>query len=138
MLFALGGFFMADLPGDTSGAVLAVTLGVGARAAFLAKPLVVLLADGKNLPIRVADAIHALKIILYGEDFSFCSRLRIFSSSSSMANSWWGRMEWAGRASSLSLSSAFKTSISLSRSSFRLSWGSGLIWRLLPVSDNLG
>jgi hypothetical protein len=58
---------------------------------------VVLLADGKSLSIRVADAIHGLKIIFYGEDFGFCSRVRIFSSSSSMANNWWGRMEWAGR-----------------------------------------
>ena len=64
MPFALGVFFMTDLPGDTPGSVPAIALGVGARAAFLAKSLVVLLADGKSLPIRVADAIHGSKTIL--------------------------------------------------------------------------
>jgi len=54
MLFA----FLADLPGDALGAVLAVSLGVGAGAAFLAVPEVIFLADGKGFSIGVVDAIH--------------------------------------------------------------------------------
>jgi hypothetical protein len=50
--------FSADLPGQAPSAVLAVSLGVGAGAAFLAVPEVIFLADGKNFSIRVVDAIH--------------------------------------------------------------------------------
>jgi hypothetical protein len=50
--------FFADLPGDVAGAVLTVSLGVGAGAAFLAIPEVVFLADGKGFAIRMVEAIH--------------------------------------------------------------------------------
>jgi hypothetical protein len=49
---------LANLPTDTLAAVLAVALRVGADTAFLAMPLMVLLTDGKSLPVRVADAIY--------------------------------------------------------------------------------
>ena len=50
--------FLADLPGDASGAVLAVPLGIGAGAAFPAVSVVIFLADGKGFSIRMVDAIH--------------------------------------------------------------------------------
>jgi hypothetical protein len=48
----------ADLPADALGAIPAVSLGVGAGAAFLAVPLVIFLADGKDFPLWMVDAIH--------------------------------------------------------------------------------
>jgi hypothetical protein len=51
-------FLPADLPGQAAGAVLAVSLGVGAGAAFFAVPEVIFLADGKGFSIRVVDTIH--------------------------------------------------------------------------------
>jgi hypothetical protein len=51
-------FLFADLPGDAPGAVLTVSLGVGAGAAFFAVSVVIFLADGKGFSFRMVDAIH--------------------------------------------------------------------------------
>jgi hypothetical protein len=56
--------FLADLPADAPGAILAVALGVGAGAAFLAVPLVIFLADGKGFPFWMVDAIHGYESCL--------------------------------------------------------------------------
>jgi hypothetical protein len=50
--------FLADLPADALGAIFAVSLGVGAGAAFLAIPLIIFLADGKGFPFWMVDSIH--------------------------------------------------------------------------------
>jgi hypothetical protein len=57
MLFA----FLADLPADALGAIPAVSLRVGAGAAFLAVPLIIFLADGKGFPFWMVDAIHGFR-----------------------------------------------------------------------------
>jgi hypothetical protein len=56
--------FFADLPGDAPGAVLAIPLGVGAGAAFLAVSVVIFLADGEGFSIRMGDAIHGYESCL--------------------------------------------------------------------------